>query len=133
MFSFSNNSKEIKNSKISPLIVYSIFCIFEFNFKIRKMKKWSIFLTIFFFSILFCTLKYVNMLRISNISFFRFCWKNGKLDWPKCARPIRISNMSFFRFCWKNEKIDWPNCALTPSCYRKGSLAFLEKKPDVLL
>ena len=26
------------------------------------------------------------MIRISNISFFRFCWKNGKLDWPKCAR-----------------------------------------------
>ena len=34
----------------------------------------------------FCTLKYVNMTRISNISFFRFCWKNEKLDWPKCAR-----------------------------------------------
>ena len=26
------------------------------------------------------------MIRISNISFFRFCWENGKLDWPKCAR-----------------------------------------------
>ena len=26
------------------------------------------------------------MIRISNISFFRFCWKNGKLDWLKCAR-----------------------------------------------
>ena len=34
----------------------------------------------------YCTLKYANMIRISNISFFRFCWKNGKLDWPKCAR-----------------------------------------------
>ena len=21
--------------------------------------------------------------------------------------------MSFFRFCWKNEKIDWPKCART--------------------
>ena len=52
------------------------------------MKKWSIFLTIFFFSIFVCTLKYVNMIRISNISFFRFCWKNGKLDWPKCARTV---------------------------------------------
>ena len=50
------------------------------------MKKWSIFLTIFFFSIFVCALKYVNMIRISNISFFRFCWKNEKLDWPKCAR-----------------------------------------------
>ena len=50
------------------------------------MKKWSIFLTIFFFSIFVCTLKYVNMTRISNISCFRFCWKNEKLDWPKCAR-----------------------------------------------
>ena len=26
------------------------------------------------------------MIRISNISFFRFYWKNGKLDRPKCAR-----------------------------------------------
>ena len=26
------------------------------------------------------------MIRIGNISFFRFCWKNRKLDWPKCAR-----------------------------------------------
>ena len=26
------------------------------------------------------------MVRISNMSFFRFCWKNEKLDWPKCAR-----------------------------------------------
>ena len=26
------------------------------------------------------------MIRISNISFFPFFWKNGKLDWPKCAR-----------------------------------------------
>ena len=36
----------------------------------------------------FCTLKYANMIRISNISFFRFCWKNDKLDWPKCARTM---------------------------------------------
>ena len=39
-----------------------------------------------FFSILFCTLKYLTMMRIRNISFFRFGWKNKKLDWPKCAR-----------------------------------------------
>ena len=26
------------------------------------------------------------MIRISNISCFRFCWKNEKLDWPECAR-----------------------------------------------
>ena len=87
-FSFSNNSKKIKNSKISPLAVYSIFCIFEADFRIRKMKKWLIFLTIFFFSIFFCTFKYVHMITISDISFFRFCWKNRKLDWPKCARTI---------------------------------------------
>ena len=88
-FSFSNNSRKLKNSKISLLAVYSIFCIFEADFKIRKMKKRSIFLTIFFFSIFVSTLKYVNMIRISNISFFRLCWKNGKLDWPKCARTVR--------------------------------------------
>ena len=28
------------------------------------------------------------MITISNISFFRFCWKNTKLDWPKCARTL---------------------------------------------
>ena len=39
-----------------------------------------------FFYFFFCTLKYVNMIRISTISYFRFYWKNGKLDWPKCAR-----------------------------------------------
>ena len=26
---------------------------------------------------------------------------------------IRISTSSFFRFCWKNEKLDWPECAGT--------------------
>ena len=50
------------------------------------MKKWSILLTIFFFSLFFCTLKYGKMIRISNMSFFRFCRKNEKIDWPKCAR-----------------------------------------------
>ena len=53
------------------------------------MKKWSIFLTIFSFSLFFCTLKYANMIRISNMSFFRFCWKNEKIDWPNCARTVR--------------------------------------------
>ena len=33
------------------------------------------------------------MIRIGNISFFRFCWKNKKLDWPKCART---QDNSFF-------------------------------------
>ena len=28
------------------------------------------------------------MITISNISFFRFCWKNRKLDWPKCVRTV---------------------------------------------
>ena len=39
------------------------------------------FLFFYFFSLL-------NMIRISNtgISFFRFCQKNEKLDWPKCGR-----------------------------------------------
>ena len=78
-FSFSNNSKKIKNSKISLLAVYSIFCIFEADFMINFPDH-------FLFSIFVCALKYVNMTRISNISFFRFCWENGKLDWPKCAR-----------------------------------------------
>ena len=50
----------------------------------------------FFFSILVRTLKYANMIRISNISFFRFCWKNRKLDWPKCARTAKHVNQSSF-------------------------------------
>ena len=28
------------------------------------------------------------MIRISTSSFFRFCWKNEKLDWPKCVGTI---------------------------------------------
>ena len=31
------------------------------------------------------------MIGISDMSFFRFCWKNGKLDWPKCARTVSVS------------------------------------------
>ena len=42
----------------------------------------------FLFLYFFCTLKYVNMIRISNISFLCFCWENGKFDWPKCARTL---------------------------------------------
>ena len=30
------------------------------------------------------------MIRISNISFYRFGWKNQKLDWPKCARTEEL-------------------------------------------
>ena len=95
-FSFSNNRKKTKNSKISLLAVYSILCIFEFNFKIRKTKKWSIFLTIFFFLIFFpLTLKYVNMIRISNMSFFRFCWKNEKENRlaEVCTDPNLLRNV----------------------------------------
>ena len=36
------------------------------------------------------------MVRISNISFFRFCWKNEKFDWPNCARTCFVSS----RFCF---------------------------------
>ena len=72
-----------------------------FLFFWEKQKKWKnelgigdyfekndIFLTILFFSGLFCFLKYVNMIRISNtgIFFFRFCQKNEKFDWPKGAQ-----------------------------------------------
>ena len=107
-FSFSNNSKKIKNSEISLLAVYSIFCIFEADFKIRKMKKRSIFLTIFFFSIFVRTLKYANMIRISNTSFFRFCWKNGKLHWPKCARTVMLfSPFQFSKHQPKRVSLFW--------------------------
>ena len=67
------------------------------------MKKWSIFLTIFFFSIFVCALKYVHMIRVSDISFFCFCWKNEKLDWPKCARTYPVTayppNFDFWAGC----------------------------------
>ena len=38
------------------------------------------------------------MITISNISFFRFCLKNRKLDWPKCARtlPVPVFRQSDF-------------------------------------
>ena len=68
------------------------------------MKKRSIFLTIFFFSIFVRTLKYANMIRISNTSFFRFCWKNGKLDWPKCARTCVPEG--FFSCCLRRKLSD---------------------------
>ena len=52
------------------------------------------------FSLFFCTLKYANIVRISNVSYFRFCWKNEKLDWPKCARTKEdgkpgVTNVTF--------------------------------------
>ena len=47
----------------------------------------------FLFFYFFCTLKYVNMITISNITFFRFCWKNRKLDWPKCARTVHVCRL----------------------------------------
>ena len=68
------------------------------------MKKRSIFLTIFFFSIFVRTFKYANMIRISNTSFFRFCWKNGKLDWPKCARTCVPEG--FFSCCLRRKLSD---------------------------
>ena len=71
----SNKSENIKNSKISLFTLYSIFYILEADFKIIKMKKLSIFLTILY---IFCTLKYVNMITMSNhgnIFFFRFVGK----------------------------------------------------------
>ena len=68
------------------------------------MKKWSILLTIFFFSLFFCSLKYGNMIRISNMSFCRFCCKNEKIDWPKCARTLH--GPCTFHFNKKNEKND---------------------------
>ena len=42
---------KIKNSKISLLAVYTVFRIFKEDFKIRKMNKLSIFLTVFVFSV----------------------------------------------------------------------------------
>ena len=42
---------KIKNSKISLLAVYTVFRIFKEDFKIRKMNKLSIILTVFVFSV----------------------------------------------------------------------------------
>ena len=33
--------------------------------------------------------------------------------------------MSFFRFCWKNEKLDWPKCARTGFTTPFGWLVYL--------
>ena len=57
----------------------------------------------FLFFSFFCTLKYANMIRISNHSFFRFCWENEKLDWPKCARTdFPFSNIQKLRCLLEN-------------------------------
>ena len=42
----------------------------------------------FLFSIFSHTLKYVNMIRISNIPFSVFDGKMNKIDWPKSTRTI---------------------------------------------
>ena len=52
------------------------------------------------------------MIRISNISFFRFCWKNGKLDWPKCARTLDTSGWEYGTWRGRGgsfEYLRWPN------------------------
>ena len=52
------------------------------------------------------------MIRISNISFFRFCWKNGKLDWPKCARTLDTSGWEYGTWRGRGgsfEYLQWPN------------------------
>ena len=36
------------------------------------------------------------MIRIINISFFRFCWKNEKIVWQKCARTVFSGALSSF-------------------------------------
>ena len=46
------------------------------------------------------------MIRICNISFFRFCWKNGKLDWPKCVRVRAHFGQSIFSFFQQKRKKD---------------------------
>ena len=36
------------------------------------------------------------------MSSFRFCWKNEKIDWPKCARTLII--FAYFKVQKKREK-----------------------------
>ena len=38
------------------------------------------------------------------MSFFRFCWKNGKLDWPKCARTTYPYHKCIFQSAGKKRK-----------------------------
>ena len=90
------------------------------------MKKWSILLTIFFFSLFFCSLKYGNMIRISNMSFCRFCCKNEKIDWPKCARTLH--GPCTFHFNKKNEKND-KCCEQFCRFFCAGTIVLLAWKP----
>ena len=85
---FSNNIKKIKIAKyrFSPFTVFFVFL--KRTSKLEKRKNDQFSWPFSFFVFFFCTLKYANMIRISNISFFPFFWKNGKLDWPKCARTV---------------------------------------------
>ena len=71
-------------------MIFSFFCFFEFLNLTSKLEKWKNDRFSWPFSLFFCTLKYANMIRISNMCFLRFWWKNEKLDWPKCARTVKI-------------------------------------------
>ena len=56
-----------------------------------------------FFSFFFLYFKICKYDKDIYISFFRSCWENGKLDWPKCARTIK----PFFSYCCTV----WSNCS----------------------
>ena len=59
------------------------------------------------------------MIRISNISFFRFCWKNEKLDWPKCARTVPNTSQHMLKtLCWERVEVIVPGTAV-PVLFRE--------------
>ena len=75
----------------------------------------------FLFSIFVCALKYVNMTRISNISFFRFCWKMENQIGRSVHGPEIFCYFLFSCYCQKSEKnkiiSDSHFCRLRRSCY----------------
>ena len=65
------------------------------------------------------------MIRISDISFFRFCWKNEKLDWPKCARTVKgrpvIFDSLFFLFRTFRSHFQLPRQAVASNDFFSGT------------
>ena len=90
-----------------------------------------IFLTIFYFSIFVCTLKYVDMIMISNIFFFRFCWKNEKLDWPKCARtPMIVIKKGVFICQWTRKNWSRFRVVLIKEMWQGGNMNAFRPQSD---
>ena len=60
--------------------------------------------------------------------FFYFC-----LYFKISKSVIRISNISFFRFCQKNRKLGWPKCARTPTGFTNSNSTIFHRVTNLKL